>query len=270
VKLRIATWNINSIRIRLEHLRLLLEKYDIDIIKLQETKCQDKDFPLEQINSFGYNALYCGQKSYNGVAILSRMNLNFESKDLFSAIDKHPNDQARFLHSTLTINSQFLHLINVYIPNGQDPLTDNLDKSSRFEYKLNFYDKLFSYLETIKDEHILFSGDMNVAKDEIDLWNPEANREKVGFHFRERAFLKKIESNLTMLDSYRMFHPNKVCYSWWDYRTKAFDRDLGWRIDYIFASNSLKNHIAHADIIKECRGWEKFSDHTVAYVDIEL
>jgi exodeoxyribonuclease-3 len=224
-----ATWNVNSIRARENQLKEVILKNKIDVLMLQETKVQDHHFPVELYESLGYNISFVGQKSYNGVAILSK--IPFESYNLNLPLFKIETEdlEARYLEVSITFAGKLITFASVYVPNGQSELLKNekLEESKRFVYKINFFKRLQERLKTsfnLKEEYLIFGGDYNVANEAIDLFNPKANEGGVGFHIYERNNLKEIIS-LGLKDAFRHFHPNKVAYSWWDYRTKAFDRD---------------------------------------------
>lgn len=269
-KIRIGTWNVNSVRARFDQIRHVLDCQAVDILLLQETKVQDKDFPEFFFRDFGYNTIFAGQKSYNGVAIISKIPIESIMTSLPLYDLYHHDDEARYIEAGITINKNYLTISSVYVPNGASN-DDDLEKSERFLYKLRFLDRLMVRLKSfdLKNDFVLFGGDFNVANDEIDLFNPAQNKGCIGFHDKERMRIKSIISS-GLYDLYRNINGNKVEYTWWDYRTKAFDRDLGWRIDYMFGSRKVVDNLLDCKILKSIRGMEKSSDHTLVFADISL
>jgi exodeoxyribonuclease-3 len=266
-----ATWNVNSIRARYNNISDALKETKIDVIMLQETKVQDKDFPLELIYSLGYNIAFYGQKSYNGVAILSKFPFESEVKSLpiyeYGEIDL----EARFIQVSITFQGNVITFASVYVPNGASvDLKIPLESSSRFVYKLNFFKRLTRYIKEnfdLENDYLVFGGDYNVANDEIDLFNPKAAAGNVGFHDSERKLLKDLLS-IGMIDMFRALHPTDRQYSWWDYRTSAHIRDNGWRIDYLLASKNIMKKTIECRILKHLRGLEKASDHTIVLGEV--
>jgi exodeoxyribonuclease-3 len=271
-KIKIATWNINSIRVRIDMLIELVKKERIDVILLQETKCQDKDFPFAQIVSAGLNYKIIGQKSYNGVAILSKFPLETELANLplYNLWDE--DNESRYIECTFTFNNRFFRVSSIYVPNGQSTLNpgEKLEDSERFRYKVNFYKRLEQRIKelssSLQDEYIIFAGDFNVAKEAEDLFNPKDNEGKVGFHPMERNSITKLETNLK--DCFRILHPKDIAYTWWDYRTFAFKRNLGWRIDYILASPLVQKNLKKCYVDLNTRSLEKTSDHAPVIIEI--
>ena len=274
MEVRVATWNINSIRIRLDLLRDVIQTNKLDIILLQETKCQDNDFPTSAIQSMGMNYLYNGQKSYNGVAILSKYPLELEHSSLPLYDFQEFDDEARYIEATTTIQGKILRVASIYVPMGGSILRPNetLENSQRFQYKLNFYKRLQKHLEILQkntnnfqDEYIVYGGDLNVAQEEIDLSHPKINDGGVGFHPLERQALHDIRS-IGIDDVFRIKHPDTVQYSWWDYRTKAFDRNIGWRLDYLLCSPNIIDSTQECYVDMKTRGKQKTSDHAPTVV----
>ena len=246
-KIKLATWNINSIRIRLNLLDEVIKKNDLDIILLQETKCQDTDFPISQIQSMNINYLFKGQKSYNGVAILSKYPIELITKELPLYNFQDTDDEARYVEAIITINGKILRVASIYVPQGGSVLKDGetIEESARFNYKLNFYKRLQTRIKEVKeqttgfkDEYVIFAGDLNVAQEEIDLHNPKANDGNVCFHPMERKALREIK-NIGLYDAFRSKYPDTKQYTWWDYKTKGFDRNVGWRLDYLLSSKNV-------------------------------
>lgn len=276
--LRVATWNINSIRIRLELLHNVIKTNNLDVILLQETKCQESDFPSSIVQSMGMNYVYKGQKSYNGVAILSKYPIELETKELPLYNLQDTDDEARYIECIITVNGKIIRLASVYVPMGGSVLNpgETLEESARFKYKLNFYKRLKLRIEEIKndtnnfqDEYIIFAGDLNVAQEEIDLTHPKANDGGVGFHPLERQALREIKS-VGLYDAFRAKYPNTIQYSWWDYRTKAFERNVGWRLDYLLVSQNIINTMKDCYVDMATRGKAKTSDHAPTIIDFQV
>ena len=278
MKIRLATWNINSIRIRLELLEEVIKKNNLDIILLQETKCQDGDFPVSPIQSMNVNYLFKGQKGYNGVAILSKYPMELEINELPLYSFQDIDNEARYVEAVITINGKILRVASIYVPQGGSVLQkgETIEESVRFNYKLNFYKRLQKRIEIIKqetnnfnDEYVIFAGDLNVAQEEIDLHNPKANDGNVCFHPMEREALRKIK-NVGLYDAFRFKYPDVKQYTWWDYKTKGFDRNVGWRLDYLLSSKNVIDNMTECYVDMETRGKQKTSDHAPSVIEFEI
>ena len=257
--LTVATWNVNSIRVRLPHVLDWLERHEPDILCLQETKVPDADFPSDAFKQLGYVSSVYGQKTYNGVAILS-----FEPQQQvrYGLPDDTPDDQRRFLLATIC----GITVASVYVPNGEAV------NSPKFTYKLAFLERLTHFLTThlTPEMPFLLCGDYNIAPADIDLYDPESNRETVMFHSREHAFLARWRQ-WGLRDSVREQHPDEPgLYSWWDYRTGGFARNRGWRIDHIWATPVLADACLSASIDRAERGRERPSDHAPVVATFRL
>ncbi|MBF0280360.1 MAG: exodeoxyribonuclease III [SAR324 cluster bacterium] len=247
--LLIATWNINSIRSRMPLLLSWLEEHRPDIICLQETKVEDHLFPHQELGLSGYQTVFSGQKTYNGVAILSRHPIE-EVKYGFS--NRYDSENKRLIAAKIL----GIWIINVYVPQGQS--TD----SPKFSYKIEFLKELFQELEQFYDSSVplLLAGDYNIAPDSRDVSHPEAMENQVSFHPREHQFLDQIRK-WKLEDVFRKFNQEKGHYSWWDFRTMGFEKDEGMRIDHIWVSPSLMGCCKSCVIDIENRGQPKPSDH---------
>ena len=258
--MRIATFNANSIRARLPMVLDWLARFRPDVLCLQETKVQDKDFPAESFLEAGFNAVFRGQKSYNGVAVISKLPLVEVSLNL-----KREGDQeARLIGAKISD----MALINVYVPQGFSPETE------KFVYKLRWMKDLLFLLQRDYDPHqpLLVAGDFNVALEPNDVYDPEGLRGQVGFHPDEQAMMREI-LDWGLVDVFRKHEPGGGHYTFWDYRIpKGFKRNMGWRIDYILATRPVVERSQKAWIDRECRALGKSSDHTflVAEFDINL
>jgi exodeoxyribonuclease III len=248
--MKIATFNANSVRTRLEIIVSWLKTEQPDVLCLQETKVQDKDFPEDSFREIGYQVAFTGQKAYNGVAIVSRHPLS----DLRTGLPGKEDDQARFISAKI----MGIHVINAYVPQGVGPGTD------KFLYKLQWLGDLHSYLETNfnPDMPIVLAGDFNVALEDIDVHYPAGLRGQAGFHPDEQVMLKKL-MGWGFSDLFRLHHKEGGCYTFWDYRIpNGFKRNMGWRIDYIFATQLLAEKCMDCRIDTKPRTAEKPSDHT--------
>ena len=255
--INIVSWNINSIRARLEHLSALVREASPDIILLQETKVHDDKFPKEFIEDLGYNLLIHGEKSYNGVAVLSRGPIEDITKYLPGDTD---DIQSRYAECVTTIKGRPIRVASVYVPNGK------AIKSVNFLYKLKFFERLKSHFEEIVkyDEIFLAGGDYNVAPENRDVYSPQELEGQLGFHIEERKRFRAILSS-GVYDSYRVAHPTNQAYSWWDYRASGWLQNKGMRIDQILISPQACDLMAEAGIHTNFRGKEKASDHVPIY-----
>jgi len=257
--MRIATWNVNSLRVRLPQVLRWLADRQPDLLALQETKLEDKNFPVADFEAAGYQALYSGQKTYNGVAILSR--LPDPPADLITALPDFEDHQRRVLAATYGD----LRLVNLYVPNGSEPGSD------KFAYKLDWLRALRRFLEHELQgwPRLVVVGDFNIAPEDRDVYDPVAWGGGVLASPPEReAFRQLLE--LGLHDAFRLFHDEAGRFSWWDYRAGAFRRNLGLRIDHILISDALRAVCTACDIDSEPRGWERPSDHAPVYADFDL
>lgn len=260
--MKFATWNVNSLNVRLNHVLQWLEANPVDILCLQELKQTDDKFPIKEISEFGYHAVWAGQKTYNGVAILSRTKLADQQRN----IPGFDDPQQRLIAATIVgNNNEPIRVISAYCPNGQSVGSD------KYDYKLSWYQALTAYLKTelAQYENLLILGDYNVAPADADVHDPAAWEGSVLVSAAERtAFETLIELGLT--DTFRLFEQEPKSYSWWDYRRLSFRRNAGMRIDHILATQALSKRCTACIIDKTPRAWEKPSDHTpvVAQFDI--
>lgn len=266
----VASWNVNSIRSRIDQFNEILKLNNLDILMLQETKVQDIHFPKNIFDDKNYNIIFHGQKSYNGVAIASKFPITFESKSLPSYNLDDNDTEARYIEGSITVDGKFYTLINAYVPNGDSNEDGELEQRKRFKYKINFYKRLQKRLQEFdKNDNVIIAGDFNVAKDEIDLTAPKRNEGDIGFHPEERENLKELE-RLGFYDLFRFKYPEKQLFTWWDHKTRAFERNSGWRLDYIFGSENVKTNLNDVKILTEARGMKKPSDHTLVIAEIKI
>lgn len=257
--MKVATWNINSIKSRLEHVVRWCESARPDVVCLQETKTVDKDFPFARFASAGYEYVAAqGERSYNGVAILSRSPL----EDIENALPgKNDDDQKRFL--TATVDG--LRIVNVYIPHGTK------FGSEKFEYKLDWIKRLREYFDErfTANDLVLLCGDLNVAPHELDVWNPNRWKEKLHFTKPERDAIQDLK-RWGFVDLFRQINDDEREYSWWDHMEWSFRKDQGLRIDHLWASQALAGLCSDCWIDKEPRGWELPSDHAPVVAELLL
>lgn len=246
--MRIATWNVNSLRVRMEHLGRWLAENAVDAILLQELKLADEQFPRTEIEAMGLHAAFYGQKTYNGVAIVSRS----VPDQVTTGIPGDADPQRRVIAATVGP----IRLVNVYVPNGQAV------GSEKYTYKLAWLERLRGYLAALLEqhEHLLVAGDFNIAPEDRDVHDPAAWEGSVHVSALEREALGRIAA-LGFADVFRRFEQPGKCWSWWDYRMNAFRRDLGLRIDLMLASPELAARCTACTIDRTPRTWERPSDH---------
>ena len=252
--MKIASWNVNSLRVRLEHVLQWLETNQPDALCLQELKLPDSDFPTEAIAEVGYSSAFTGQKTYNGVAILSKSPL----KNVVTNLPKFDDEQRRYLSGDLISNNgNTVKLINVYVPNGQA-----LD-SDKFIYKKAWFEKLRFAMKNhlVENNNVVLVGDFNITPSDLDVHAPAKWRGKIHCSDVERLMLQKLMSE-GLYDIYRHFHQQPDTFSWWDYRSNAYDRNEGLRIDLILSSSNLLDQAVDCIIDETPRKLERPSDHT--------
>lgn len=257
--MKVATWNVNSVRMRLPHLRDFLIDVNPDVALLQELKCQTEQFPYDELADLPYNFYIHGQKSYNGVAILSKFPAD-------QVIDHFPNNpcqlESRFLEICGLSSIGFCRFICLYAPNGGQVASDS------YQIKLKFYQAFFEYLLTKKssDEKLIIGGDFNIAPFDIDVYSPADLADETGFTLIERQKLRSI-LNSGFEDLYRLSYPAKQEFSWWDYRSRALQHNRGRRIDFLLASSNAVSDFSSCYIDHQRRLAPRPSDHApvVAY-----
>ncbi len=248
--MKIATWNVNSINARMPHLIKWCTETKTDVVCLQETKCVDESFPYQEINDLGYHTAFYGQKSYNGVAIISK----YELEDVVKGFpDDEEDSQKRLIAAT--VNG--VRVVNTYIPNGSELWTD------KFTAKLDWLQKLRRFFDEgySTDENVLLCGDFNVAPDELDVWSVPVWEGKIHFSKPERAAIHFIKQ-WGFTDVFREQNGDVQEFSWWNYREGAWQRNRGLRIDHIWTSRPLTDLCTGCWIDKAPRQEERPSDHT--------
>ncbi len=254
---KIATWNVNSLKVRLGHVLDWLAAEKPDVFALQETKTVDENFPVEQIEAAGYRAAFAGQKTYNGVATLSLA----PGEEIATELPGLDDPQRRSLASTI----DGVRVLNVYVPNGQEVGSD------KYAHKLDWLEELRGYVAAELSRHprLVVLGDFNIAPEDRDVHDPEAWRGKVLCSDPERAALGAL-LELGLSDLFRLFDQEERLFSWWDYRMLGFRRNHGLRIDLILGSRSLAEACTSCRIDKEPRRLERPSDHTPVVAEFDL
>jgi exodeoxyribonuclease-3 len=255
---KIATWNVNSLRVRLPHVLDWLERHRPDVLALQETKVPDADFPLAAFEAMGYRAVFSGQRTYNGVAVLSRAT----AEDCVTEPPGLASDPQR---RTLAVTVSDVRVVNLYVPNGSEV------GSEKYAYKLDWLARICDFLseELARWPAMVVLGDFNIAPEDRDVHDPDAWREKILCSTPERAALKHL-ADLPLHDAFRLFEQPEGSYSWWDYRTAAFRRNLGLRIDLLLISDALRPQITDCRIDVEPRKLERPSDHAPVWAEIRV
>lgn len=250
-----ATWNVNSIRARLPHLLQYLRAENApDVLMLQELKTVDESFPAMEIEELGYHIAAYGQKTYNGVAILSKFPLSEVIRGLPGRAD---DEQARYIEAKVQLDADtHLRFASVYVPNG------NAVDSEKFVYKMGFYDAMEAHLNALlaEDEHVIIGGDYNVAPFPIDVYDPRRLEGTICYHPREREKLRRI-LNLGYTDIFRALHPQKQEFSWWDYRNNGWKANHGLRIDHLLVSAQVMDRVKLCETVLSLRDLEQASDH---------
>lgn len=257
VTLSLVTWNINSIRARLELLESFLKTREPDIVCLQETKVVDHQFPNWQLEMMGYHSVFCGQKSYNGVAILSRHPID---KVQYGFQNNYDSENQRFIRATIL----GVDILNFYVPQGQTT------ESAKFLYKLEFFRQMQQELEQYpSSQPRIVAGDLNVALDERDVVNAQTMAGKVSFHPKEHAEMRQLMKIGELEDCFRKWNEQPQQYTWWDYRTRGFEKNEGMRIDYIFGNHEMASRCRACVVDTEHRAIDKASDHAPVMATFE-
>ncbi|MGK7879811.1 MAG: exodeoxyribonuclease III [Crocosphaera sp.] len=262
--MKIATWNVNSIRTRQLHVINWLNENSIDVLCLQETKVIDKDFPRESFEELGYHVYIYGQKAYNGVAIFSRQPMT----DIITGftdvvgeeITQNFDEQKRIISGVI----DDIRIINVYVPNGASI------GSEKYEYKLQWFQVLKAYLEKLLEKEsreLCICGDFNIALEDKDIYNSKGKEKHIMSSPIERETLQNILA-IGLKDAFRKFTTEEGHFSWWDYRSGGFQRNRGWRIDHLYLTDKLYEKAINCTIDIEPRKQEKPSDHTPVILEI--
>ncbi|MCL2009378.1 MAG: exodeoxyribonuclease III [Synergistaceae bacterium] len=263
--LRIATFNVNSVRSRIAILERWLADTRVDILFLQETKATDADFPAAAFKAMGYDAYFCGEKSYNGVAVIARASLTVETRFGFGD-EREPGFPTRVAYAKITGGPAPVSILNTYVPQGKEITHPD------YEVKKSFLERVRAFMDREAEPGSLFAwvGDLNVAPSEIDVTNPQNKKDHVCFHSEIREKFDWVVS-WGLHDVLRRFRPEAGEFTFFDYRVKdALTRNIGWRIDHILATEALTKKAVDCYIDRLPRGWEKPSDHTPLVADFEV
>jgi len=257
--MKVASFNSNGIRARIQIIEDCLKRYSPDVLCMQETKVQDQDFPTRFFSELAYHCTFRGQKSFNGVAIISKRAPTDVS---FGFGDGDVKEEPRIIR----VNIEGIPVVNTYVPQGTAP------DSERFQYKLKWFQRLRDYFAKHFEpsEPLLWMGDFNVAPEPIDVYDPVKLLGSVCFHPEEHKTLSEFKS-WGFVDVFRVHHPREKAYTFWDYRIPhAFRRSLGWRLDHIWATQCLADKSTRAWIDVAPRQLEKPSDHTFMVAELEI
>lgn len=255
--MRIATWNVNSLKVRLPQVVEWVKAHSPDVLCLQETKLEDAKFPVEDIRAAGYEVQFAGQKTYNGVAILTRS----PALLVQAGVPEFDDPQKRVL--AVTVDG--IRIVCLYVPNGQTV------ESEKYRYKLDWLKRVTAWLkaELAANDKLVVVGDFNIAPDERDVHDPKAWEGQVLFSEPERAAFRELVA-LGLEDSFRLFEQPPQAFTWWDYRMNAFKRKMGLRIDHILVSSSLKGNCRSCTIDVEPRKSERPSDHAPVTAELAI
>ncbi len=254
--MKIATWNVNSMNVRLPHVLEWLQSHEPDVLVLQEIKQLTEKFPTDALREIGYHSVASGQKTYNGVAVISKEPAN----DPVTDFPDFEDPQRRILATTIG----GIRVIDLYVPNGSEV------GSEKYEYKLNWLASLRNFLAAELERHddLVVLGDFNIAPADADVYDPEKWGDAILCSPKERAALRElIELGLT--DVFRKFEQAEGTFSWWDYRAAGFRRNAGLRIDLILTSDSMTERCAASYVDKEPRAWERPSDHAPVVAEFD-
>lgn len=254
---KIASWNVNSLKVRLPHVIAWLELEKPDVLALQETKSTDDNFPLNDIEATGYHVEYIGQKTYNGVAILTK----HKAELLANKIPGYDDEQRR----VIAVKTQGITVLNLYVPNGSEV------DSEKYQYKMDWFEHLYPLITELnaENEKMIILGDFNIAPEDRDVHDPEEWKGKVHVSPKEREQFKQL-LDYGFHDSFRLFEQEPKLFSWWDYRAAGFRRNRGLRIDHVLLSDALKDNCKKSWIDKSPRKLERPSDHTPVIAELSL
>ena len=254
--MHIATYNVNSIRARADRILGWIKANRPDVLCLQELKTEEKDFPLAEVQALGYHAAIWGQKTYNGVALLSLSPLS----DVGRGLDAGPDEQARLVWA----RTAGILVYNVYAPNGQAPGTE------KFGYKLGWFTRFTERLAPVvaRGEDVAVCGDFNVGPGDLDVYDADKTREQIHVSTPEREALAAL-MDVGLIDAYRTLHPTEKGFTFWDYRMLAFPKNRGYRIDHVLLSAKLAGRLVGARIDRDARKGERPSDHAPLLVELD-
>ena len=257
--MKIISWNVNSVRARIQNIINYINEAKPDILLLQEIKTQNETFPYDNFSDLGFSSYVYGQKSYNGVAILSKKKLSKIENNFI----KDKLNQSRIITGEIILRKQKIKIINIYVPNGNPTNTD------KYNYKKDWLDIFVKRIkkEFVLNPNLIISGDFNIIPEEIDVYDPKRYKNDALFKLEIRKKYREL-INLGLLDVYRHFNKSKQEYTFWDYFAGSWQKDHGMRIDHFLVSNSLLNNIKSININKKPRSKDKPSDHTPIELEI--
>jgi exodeoxyribonuclease-3 len=257
----IVTWNVNSVTARLGLIEEFIKIHNPDILLLQEIKCIDDKFPKSFFEDLGYNVAIHGQKTYNGVAILSKHII----EETHNGLQLFNEENARYIESIISINRKIFRISSIYVPNGQEL------NSSQYNYKLDFLDRFYNHLKKISsfDENIIIAGDWNIAPEALDVYDEKVMQNAVSCTNEERKKIVSIK-NIGFFDGFRIMNPSKQQFSWWDYRGNSYNKNIGLRIDYMLFNSLCIDNLIEVRYIEEFRTKEKPSDHIPIIATIKI
>jgi len=257
--MKIISWNVNSVRARINNIINYITKNKPDILMLQEIKTEEKNFPFDEFNQLGYKSYVFGQKSYNGVAIVSKIKIDKVNKNFFKDI----YNQSRIIICEIKNRKRNIKLINVYVPNGNPIGTD------KYDYKIKWYNSFIKNIKNsiIQDKNIIIAGDFNVIPEQVDVHDYKKYENDALFKLEIRKKFREL-LNLGFHDVYRYLNENKQEFTFWDYMHGSFQKNRGMRIDHFLASNNILDDIKNIKINKNPRSQIKPSDHTPIELDI--
>jgi exodeoxyribonuclease-3 len=260
--MKIATWNVNSIKQRIEHLSEFVKLAEPDVVCLQELKCVDEAFPRAEVEALGYNVAVHGQKAYNGVAILSKHPLEDVTRGLPG---NDEDDHARYLEAVIAMGSGSVRVASIYLPNG------NPIRTPKFTYKIAWMDRLIRHAKSLllQEEPVVLCGDYNVIPDPLDAANPAAWVNDALFQPESRSRFRTL-LGMGYADALRACNDKGDLYTFWDYQAGSFQRNNGIRIDHLLLSPQALDRLQSTTIFKDTRGWEKPSDHVPVIVDLDI
>ena len=259
--MKLATWNINSLTVRLPQVLDWLAANPVEVLCLQELKLSEDRFPLQELAAAGYQSAVFGQRTYNGVAVLSRA----PARNIVKNIVGFDDEQSRVIAATFDMPGGEMRVVNGYFVNGQSP------GSEKFAYKMNWLTGLRNWLrdELLAHPNLVLVGDFNITADDRDTFDPVGLRETIHHTTEEREHFQAL-IDLGLTDAFRMFDQPEKSYSWWDYRELAFRRNRGLRIDHILVSQALKPQVASCVIDRLPRKNDRPSDHVPVIVELDL
>ncbi len=263
--MKIATYNVNSVNARMENLTDWLQKSNPDVVLLQEIKTEFNSFPFFDFQLLGYDAKILGQKSYNGVAVLSRHKMTLARESLPDFEDEN----SRYLEVVVNVKGENFRIASIYMPNGNPPY-NNPDDNSKFEYKLKWMEAFYKHAENLlkSREPVILGGDFNVIMTDDDVYDKSLFINNALFREEVKQRLKAVEY-LGFYDAYRSLHPKTTGYTYWDYAGSALQLDLGMRIDYLFMSPTAMDKLLSCDVDKTPRQGVKPSDHTALVAELK-